>query len=65
MVRNRGRGSAVDGALGGIADHFVLSAPGFPQDAFTDLKLPVVDPDGTLDGNALQTAHGGRTASKR
>ncbi|MFC6992575.1 hypothetical protein ACFQH3_12975 [Haladaptatus sp. GCM10025707] len=45
--------------LGEIADHFALSATGFPPENFTDLKLPVVDPDGKLNENALQTAHGG------
>lgn len=45
--------------LAEIADHFVLSASGFPPEKFTDLKLPVVDPDGDLNLNALQTAHGG------
>ncbi|WP_254542767.1 hypothetical protein [Halomarina pelagica] len=45
--------------LSAIDDHFVLSASGFPPDDFTDLKLPVVDPDGDLNENALQTAHGG------
>ena len=45
--------------LSEIADHFVLSESGFPPDDFTDLKLPVVDPDGNLNENALQTAHGG------
>lgn len=42
-----------------IDDHFVLSSSGFPPDDFTDLKLPVVDPDGALNENALQAAHGG------
>ena len=45
--------------LAEIADHFVLSASGFPPENFTDLKLPVVDPDGDLNENSLQTAHGG------
>ncbi|WP_276271582.1 hypothetical protein [Haloarcula litorea] len=45
--------------LGEVDDHFVLSSSGFPPDAFSDLHLPVVDPDGTLNENALQTAHGG------
>ncbi|AGN02422.1 hypothetical protein L593_12415 [Salinarchaeum sp. Harcht-Bsk1] len=45
--------------LGDIADHFLLSASGFPPENFTDLKLPVVDPDGKLNENALQSAHGG------
>jgi hypothetical protein len=39
--------------LSEIADHFVLSASGFPPVAFSDLKLPVVDPDGNLNENAL------------
>lgn len=45
--------------LSAIDDHFVLSATGFPPDDFTDLKLPIVEPDGTLNENALQSAHGG------
>lgn len=45
--------------LGEIADHFLPSGSGFPPDRFTDLQLPVVDPDGDLNENALQTAHGG------
>ena len=45
--------------LGEIADHFVLSSSGFPPENFGDLKLPVVDPDGKLNENALQSAHGG------
>ncbi|WP_227380845.1 hypothetical protein [Haladaptatus halobius] len=45
--------------LSEIDHHFVLSAAGFPPDNFTDLKLPVVSPDGTLNENALQAAHGG------
>lgn len=45
--------------LSEIDDHFVLSSSGFPADNFTDLKLPVVDPDGNLNENALQAAHGG------
>lgn len=45
--------------LGAVADHFLLSASGFPPEHFGDLKLPVVDPDGALNLNALQTAHGG------
>lgn len=42
-----------------ISDHFVLSSSGFPPEEFTDLKLPVVDPDGSLNLNALEAAHGG------
>lgn len=45
--------------LSAIDDHFLLSASGFPPEKFTDLKLPVVDPDGDLNLNALETAHGG------
>jgi len=42
--------------LSEIDDHFILSASGFPPEKFTDLKLPVVEPDGTLNLNALQNA---------
>lgn len=42
-----------------IANHFVLSASGFAPENFTDLKLPVVEPGGDLNENALQAAHGG------
>lgn len=45
--------------LSQIDDHFILSSSGFPPENFTDLKLPVVDPDGDLNVNALQAAHGG------
>lgn len=45
--------------LSEIDDHFLLTSSGFPPDNFTDLKLPVVDPDGNLNENALQVAHGG------
>lgn len=45
--------------LGEIADHFVLSESGFPPENFTDLDVPVVDPDGNLNRNALQTAKSG------
>lgn len=45
--------------LSEVADHFLLSASGFPPENFTDLKLPVVDPDGNLNRNALRTAKSG------
>lgn len=45
--------------LSEIDEHFLLSASGFPPEDFTDLNLPVVDPDGQLNENALQAAHGG------
>lgn len=45
--------------LSEIGEHFVLSASGFPPENFTDLKIPVVEPGGDLNENALQAAHGG------
>ncbi|MDF9747235.1 hypothetical protein [Natrinema salsiterrestre] len=45
--------------LSEVGEHFILSASGFPPENFTDLKLPVVDPDGNLNRNALQTAKSG------
>ena len=45
--------------LSEVADHFILSSSGFPPENFTDLKLPVVDPDGNLNKNALSTAKSG------
>jgi len=37
----------------------VLSSSGFSPENFTDLQLPVVDPNGNLNLNAIETAHGG------
>lgn len=45
--------------LGEIDDHFILSSSGFPPENFTDLKLPVVEPSGELNRNALRTAKSG------
>ncbi len=45
--------------LSEVADHFLLSSSGFPPEKFTDLKLPVVGPDGQLNRNALQTSKSG------
>lgn len=45
--------------LSDVADQFVLSASGFPPENVTDLKLPVVEPSGELNKNALQTAKSG------
>lgn len=46
--------------LAEIGSHYLLSASGFRDPAdFDDLKLPVVDADGDLNLNALETAHGG------
>lgn len=42
--------------LGDVAEHFVLSSSGFPPENYGDLSIPVVDPDGRLNRNALQTA---------
>jgi hypothetical protein len=45
--------------LSEVDDHFILSASGFPPENFTDLKLPVVEPSGELNRNALQMAKSG------
>jgi hypothetical protein len=45
--------------LSTVDDHFLLSADEFPPENFTDLKLPVVAPDGNLNRHALQTAKSG------
>ncbi|WP_254532031.1 hypothetical protein [Natrinema gelatinilyticum] len=42
-----------------VGEHFICSSSGFPPENFTDLKLPVVDPDENLNKNALQTAKSG------
>lgn len=39
-----------------VSNHFIVSKSGFPAENFTDLGLPVVEPDGTLNLNALQNA---------
>jgi len=39
-----------------IGRHFLISKSGFPAENFGDLGLPVVEPDGTLNLNALQNA---------
>lgn len=39
-----------------IGDHFIVSQTGFPADNFTDMALPVVEPNGDLNLNALQNA---------
>lgn len=40
-----------------IADHFLVSKTGeFPPERYSDLALPVVEPDGTLNLNALANA---------
>ncbi|MBX0294387.1 hypothetical protein [Haloarcula nitratireducens] len=45
--------------LSTIDDHYLLSSSGFPPEDFGDLQIPVVDPDGNLNLNALQTAYSG------
>lgn len=39
-----------------IAEHFLVSMSGFPPDSFGDLKLPVVEPDGQLNLNGVESA---------
>lgn len=39
-----------------VADHFIVSVTGFPPENFGDLALPVVEPNGNLNLNALQNA---------
>jgi hypothetical protein len=46
-----------------IAAHFLISTTGFPPENFTDLKLPVVEPNGDLNVNALAAVKGGRGVS--
>ena len=50
--------------LSEIATHFVFSSSGFPPENFIDLQLPVVDPNGDLNLNAIETAHGGAHSVK-
>jgi hypothetical protein len=49
--------------LSEIASHFLISSTGFPPENFTDLKLPVVEPNGDLNVNALAAVKGGRGVS--
>jgi hypothetical protein len=46
-----------------IDNHFLISMSGFPPENFTDLKLPIVEPDGRLSLNALAAVKGGRGVS--
>ncbi|AGM11341.1 prohead protease [Halogranum tailed virus 1] len=39
-----------------IGGHFIYSMSGFPAENFSDMKLPVVEPDGTLSLNAVRNA---------
>jgi hypothetical protein len=47
-----------------IANHFLISSSGFPPENYGDLKLPVVEPNGDLNINALQAVKGGRGVSR-
>ncbi|SFR38336.1 GvpH protein [Halogeometricum rufum] len=51
------------GDMGERADHFLLSANGFPPANVADLRLPVVAPDGDLDENARRSARASATDS--
>jgi len=42
-----------------LDDHFFLSASGFPPDKYTDLSVPVVEPDGQLSLGGLRAAISG------
>jgi hypothetical protein len=42
--------------LSEVDNHFIASTSDFPPEDFTDLKLPVVEPDGTLNKNAVDNA---------
>lgn len=46
-----------------IADHFLISECGFPPENYGCLKLPVVEPSGELNVNALAAVKGGRGVS--
>jgi len=39
-----------------IGNHFIASMSGFPADNYSDMKLPIVRPDGTLSMNAVRNA---------
>jgi hypothetical protein len=45
-----------DSEKNAVGRHFLISKSGFPAENYTDLALPVVEPDGTLNLNALQNA---------
>jgi hypothetical protein len=46
-----------------IGMHFLISSSGFPAEEFGDMKLPVVEPNGDLNVNALAAVKGGRGTS--
>ena len=45
-----------DPDLGEVAEHFIVSTTGFPPENYGDLALPVVEPNGELNINALRNA---------
>lgn len=47
-----------------IDNHFLISMSGFPPENYGDLKLPIVEPNGDLNINALAAAKGGRGVSQ-
>lgn len=57
-VRNPEHSDTTTDDLSEIVGAFVLSGSGFPPENFTTLELPVVDPEGNLNLNAFETAHG-------
>jgi hypothetical protein len=46
-----------------VANHFLVARGEFPGETYSDLKLPVVEPNGDLSRNALLAVKGGRGAS--
>lgn len=46
-----------------IGMHFLISSSGFPAEEYGDMKLPVVEPNGDLNVNALAAVKGGRGTS--
>jgi len=46
-----------------ISKHFMVSESGFPPENYRDLKMPVVDPEGNLNLNALQSIKGGASST--
>ena len=45
--------------LSEIGGHYLLSESGFPPESFTDLALPVVNPDGNLNRTRLSSSKAG------
>jgi len=50
--------------LGEVADHILLSSSGFPPESFSDLRIPVVDPEGTSTGTPCRPPTAADTASR-